>query len=86
MPSEGRKSWHSRAHLRWHRRASTLSVTTKGRPEQPEDMDLAAAAAGARATAGAAGGRVLRQLCLPLQGLWALNCSELPWVVPDGPT
>ena len=29
---------------------------------------------------------VLRQLCLPLQGVWALTSSELPWAVPDGPT
>ncbi len=30
--------------------------------------------------------KVLRQLCLPLRGVWALTSSELPWAVPDGPT
>jgi hypothetical protein len=29
---------------------------------------------------------LLRQLCLPLRGVWALTSSELPWAVPDGPT
>jgi hypothetical protein len=29
---------------------------------------------------------VLRQLCPPLRGAWALTRSELPWAVPDGPT
>jgi len=27
---------------------------------------------------------LLRQLCLPLRGVWALTSSELPWAVPDG--
>jgi hypothetical protein len=31
-------------------------------------------------------GGVLRQLGLPLRGVWALTSSELPWAVPDGPT
>ena len=30
--------------------------------------------------------KVLRQLYLPLRGVWALTSSELPWAVPDGPT
>jgi hypothetical protein len=30
--------------------------------------------------------RVLRQLGLPLRGVWALTSSELLWAVPDGPT
>ncbi len=30
--------------------------------------------------------QVLRQLGLPLRGVWALTSSELPWAVPDGPT
>ena len=29
---------------------------------------------------------LLRQLGLPLRGVWALTSSELPWAVPDGPT
>ncbi len=29
---------------------------------------------------------LLRQLGLPLRGVWALTSSELSWAVPDGPT
>jgi hypothetical protein len=29
---------------------------------------------------------LLRQLGLPLRGVWALTSSELPRAVPDGPT
>jgi hypothetical protein len=29
---------------------------------------------------------LLRQLGLPLRGVWALTSLELPWAVPDGPT
>ncbi len=29
---------------------------------------------------------LLRQLGLPLRGVWALTSSELPWAVSDGPT
>jgi hypothetical protein len=29
---------------------------------------------------------LLRQLGLPLRGVWALTSSELPWAVPDGQT
>jgi hypothetical protein len=29
---------------------------------------------------------LLRQLGLPLRGMWALTSSELPWAVPDRPT
>jgi len=29
---------------------------------------------------------LLRQLGLPLRGMWALTSSELTWAVPDGPT
>ncbi len=31
-------------------------------------------------------GGVLRQLGLPLRGVWALTSSELSWAVQDGPT
>ncbi len=30
--------------------------------------------------------KLMRQLGLPLRGVWALASSELPWAVPDGPT